>query len=368
MSTERPERGRLGRLAVVAAAFAVGLLSLAPAASARPAAQPAARAAAPSAGAAFGIQPATATKPDSRADFTYSATPGATLTDHVAVVNLSTAPVTLNLSATDATSTPTGGFTLLPSAAKPTDLGSWVTITGPHTVTLPARTAKGPAVKIVSFAVAVPTNASPGDHAGGVVVSLIGTAQNKQGVDVKLDQRVATRVYLRVSGPVHASLAVENLRIRYAGPGLLGSPFADGTMTLSYRVRNTGNVILGATQSATIRSTLGGAVHVTGLALVPPLLPGAEIEVTRAVHGIFPGLHLTATVRLAPIVPTGAADHDVVASSAAASLWAVPWPLVALIVLLLFGLGALGWRWRRGRRPRPDAPTSHRRVPALARS
>src|ERR1700728_1890010 len=51
---------------------------------------------------AFGVGPASASGPDGRSSFDYSATPGATLFDHVAVINYSTRPATLQLYATDA--------------------------------------------------------------------------------------------------------------------------------------------------------------------------------------------------------------------------------------------------------------------------
>lgn len=317
-------------------------------------------------GAAFGIQPASAHGTDARQDFTYSATPGAHLSDHVAVVNLGTSPVTLHIYATDATSTATGGFTLLPAATKPTDLGAWVHVEGPSSVTVPARTAHGPSSVIVPFTLVVPANASPGDHAGGVLVSLAGVVRNKQGVDVQLDQRVGVRVYLRVAGLVRAALRVEGLRIGYAAPSLFGSPFGRGTLTMSYRVHNTGNVILGATQAATVESILGKTIHVNGLPTVPPLLPGAEVSVSHRISGVFPGLRITAKVKLAVVVPPGAADHDIVTSDASAGLWAVPWLLVVLVLLLIAGSTGFWW-WRRRPGPKPTAPASHRRSPVSHR-
>jgi hypothetical protein len=367
MSTRRLSRSArwfLVSLAVVVACLSTGCLSAAAQSPERSAGQPA--------GAAFGIQPASAKGPDARQDFTYSATPGARVADHVAVVNLGTAPVTLRLYASDATSTANGSFTLQPAATKPTDLGAWVHLDGPSSVTVPARTAHGPSSVIVPFTVAVPANASPGDHAGGVLVSLDGSVRNKQGVDVQLDQRVGVRVYLRVAGPVHATLQVEGLRLGYAAPSVLGSPFARGTLTVTYRIHNTGNVILGATQALTIQSPLGATIHVRGLALVPPLLPGAEVSVSRRVAGVFPGLRITAKVALSVVVPPGAADHDVVSSHASATIWAVPWLLAVLCVLLIVGLAGFGWWWtirRRGPGPLPPASrASHRRGAARRRN
>lgn len=309
---------------------------------------PAATAAPVTAQAGFGIQAATGGTPDARAGLTYSATPGARVTDQIAVVNIGRKPLTLTVYATDASSGQDGSFALLPRAQKPTQLGTWLALGGRRTVHVPARTGRGPSFVIVPFSLAVPADASPGDHAGGIVVSLAGTAVNKQGVRVKLDQRVALRVYTRVSGALHPGLAVEDLRLAYRGPALIGNPFGGGTATLRYRIHNTGNVLLGATQTASVSSSLGGTVHVKGLPVVPPLLPGASVTVNRRITGVFPGLHVTATVRLRPVAPPGGADPKLGDVSASATLWAVPWSLVLLVLLLLGGAVFFFIRHRRG--------------------
>ncbi|XVV04948.1 hypothetical protein ACQPW3_05965 [Actinosynnema sp. CA-248983] len=61
--------------------------------------------------ATFGVRPATAQAPDTRNNFSYSATPGAVVRDHVAVSNVSNDPVSLHVYASDAFNTPTAGST-----------------------------------------------------------------------------------------------------------------------------------------------------------------------------------------------------------------------------------------------------------------
>lgn len=363
----------LRRIRVVAA-LAAGLLAMTSAAT--PAgAQPApsrgtsAGATAPKGpGATFGLATARQGRIDGRPYFSYEMTPGSQQPDEIAVVNLGRIPVTLHLFATDTTSTSDGSFGLLPTAAKPTQVGTWITVKGPSVVHVPARTDRGPSMVFVPVTVHVPANASPGDHGGGIVVSLIGKAENNGLVHAKLDQRVGLRVYIRITGPVHPALQVSGLHLGYAGPSLPGNPLGDGVATLRYQIRNTGNVVLGATQSATISSWFG-SVQVKGLPLVPPLLPGSSVTVTRRVPGIFPGVRLTATVHLTPLAPTGAADPKLATVSASTSIWAVPWELLIIVLILLTGLGVLiWWLWRRRKNPPAASRHSHRPAAVLTRS
>ncbi|HEY0804273.1 MAG TPA: hypothetical protein VGD84_04385, partial [Pseudonocardiaceae bacterium] len=66
--------------------------------------------------ATFGVQPATGDKPDARARLTYSATPGAQISDHVAIQNFGTAPLQLHVYANDAFNTADGGFDIQAAA------------------------------------------------------------------------------------------------------------------------------------------------------------------------------------------------------------------------------------------------------------
>jgi hypothetical protein len=313
----------------------------------------------------FGIQSATKGKPDARGYLTYSATPGARVNDEAAIVNLGNEPLSLTVYTADATNGTDGGFALQAHATKTHDVGSWITLGGSPTVHVPARTHSGPSYVIVPFRLSIPQDASPGDHAGGVVVSLTTKVKNKQGVQVNLEQRVGLRVYVRVSGDIKPALAIENLHIGYHGPALFGNPFASGTATISYTVHNTGNVLMGATESADVSSWLGGTTHVKGLPIIPPLLPGAKVQLSRIVRGVFPGVHLAATVHLTPVPPSGAADPEMRPVSSSVSTWVVPWVLLALVVMLLGAVGFWFWK-RRHPKPRPDPEETVARI--LARS
>ncbi|WP_375474898.1 DUF916 domain-containing protein [uncultured Jatrophihabitans sp.] len=354
------------------AALLAGLLVIAPtvlgaAAGAAPRhGVPGRKPATKSANAEFGIQAATRGKPDTRAQLTYSATPGARLADQVAVANLGPRPLSLRVYAAAATADADGNFALQPAAVAPTDLATWLTV-GASSVRVPARTAKGPSHVIVPISLFVPRTATPGDHAAGVVVSLRSSVRNKQGVLVQLDQRVGLRVYVRVSGPIHAGLAVRQLRFEFDGPAF-GNPLGVGVARLSYRVQNTGNVLLGATQRASVSSLIGGTTALTNLPVVPPLLPGASVTIERRVPDVFPGIHLSAAVHLTPVPPVGASDPKLSQASASAGLWAIPWTLLVLLLVVIGGLGGALWWWHRPKPAPAGRASSHRKSSALARS
>ena len=137
----------------------------------------------------FGVRPAGAKKSDARATWTYqNLRPGQRLFDHVAVVNISTRPATLDVYAADAFNTPQGGFDVLTQTKRSTDLGTWVVLPR-HRVTVPARS-----TLIMPFSLIVPRHVEPGDHAGGIVASLKSIRTDAHGNQVVVDTRVGARL------------------------------------------------------------------------------------------------------------------------------------------------------------------------------
>ena len=83
---------------------------------------------------------------------------------------------------------------------------------------VPAQTPTGPGEVIEPIAVHVPLKAPPGDHVGGIVASLQTVGTNRSGQRVVLDQRVGTRVFVRVSGARwHRSSPSPDLHASYDG-------------------------------------------------------------------------------------------------------------------------------------------------------
>jgi hypothetical protein len=292
----------------------------------------------------FGVRPATAQAPDERSGFTYSATPGARLTDYVAVSNVGETPLNLRVYASDAFNTPEGGFDLLASTGKPVDIGAWAKSIK-DAVTVPARS-----VMIVPFSLTIPANASPGDHAGGIVAALTTEQTAANGQKVAVEQRVGARIYLRVTGDLHPRMSITDLAADYSG-NFLGR----GDATLSYTVRNIGNTRLTGAQWAKVSTPWGSSVDAPALPRIGELLPGGSIRMTTKVAGLLPTGWLTGTVHVDPAAVPGHQDPAPVVAEASVTIAAVPWLLVVVLLVLL--LLILLW-WLRRRRRKASANTT----------
>ncbi|MBM7086443.1 WxL protein peptidoglycan domain-containing protein [Micromonospora humidisoli] len=330
--------------AVLAVTLLVAMAPPAPAPAA-PAPSPGPTAAAGQTGAArWAVQPSSAKGPTGRNYFIYDLAPGSTLTDHVGITNLGDRPVTFDVYGTDAYTSTDGAFALLPADRPATDVGSWIRVER-REWTIPA----GKRVDI-PFRLTVPANATPGDHTGGVIGAVARIRTTADGQRVLVDQRLAARVYLRVTGPVRPAVTVEAVDVSYDNPV---NPFGGGDLVVRYRLRNDGNVRVGGSGTVTVRAPFGREQARTSPTDLPELLPGATFTVTERITGVPPLLRLTAEVDIAATT-TDTALPPVVRT---AGVWAPPWLLLALLA------GAAGWaglRWWRRRAAaaagRPSTP------------
>ena len=317
-------------LAAVAAAAATLLPSTASAASVAPADGDQSRT-------TIGIRTASHGEPDNRGKYEYELFPKQTKQDAIAVYNYSVRPVTVRLLARDATSGTNGAFSAQPTKDQPRDVGAWIAISKPVLHLQPRS------MTVVPIQIGVPYNATPGDHAGSVLVSLLAKEPKAGRESIVVEHRVGLRVYLRVPGTLKAEMQVQNLTSAYEGSWTKSLGF--GRPVVDYTVRNTGNVRLSATQQVEILRSLGLSSAAARPPVLKELLPGGSARVHQAFDKTWAVGNVTARVTLAPAGLDESVKNvpDVVKES---SVFVFPWLLV-LVVLLLVGGGVAAERRRR---------------------
>jgi len=302
----------------------------------------------PSGQVSWSVQPATSTGPDtSRVSFKYgTVAAGSSIQDHVEIVNHSSQSAAFSIYATDATGTSAkGALLLLGAGQKSTDIGSWATFPGGAqqlSTIIPGNKAI-----IEAFTINVPRLATPGDHTGGMVAAVGVERKNAAGAMVAENYRIAVPIELRVPGALSAGLQVQSVSTGFGDPL---NPFGTGSATVSYTVTNTGNVRQSATPTVSVTGWFGQSVTVHPAPL-PVILPGDSVRVSASLPGLFPAGPMTAHVDAMAGWPKGTIPLAQAAPEAtgSASLFAFPWSLIGLI-LLLVAIGVGIWffvRWRR---------------------
>ena len=137
---------------------------------------------------------------------------------------------------------------------------TWVKFDGKEQFKL---TLKRGETRTVPFTVDMPSNATPGDHPAGVLASATSSGQ------VKVDRRIANRMYVRVSGKLQPLLTVSSFSGTYH-PSL--NPL-DGSITVSATITNSGNVALEGSSTLSTTTWFGINVGQTVRVEQPEILP-----------------------------------------------------------------------------------------------
>ncbi|MFG6503383.1 hypothetical protein [Microbacterium sp. P05] len=272
----------------------------------------------------WSVAPADANGPDGRGRVEIALDPGATVTEHLAVRNLSETDTTFSLTAADGYYTSSGRFDMLAAGEQSIDAGTWITVE-------PSVTIAAGKTAVVPYTITVPTNATPGDHAAGVAASVLRSATDADGTQIGVDSRVGFRVSTRVTGDLAPALAVTDVRAEYTPSWSLFSP---GRVAVTYTASNTGNATLG------VRDRVGDAASEHG-----NLLPGETRAITVEPVDAWPlgllFLGFTVEGSVADDAASAAPFTDTLV------LWAVPWlHLLAALGILLILLAILTGRRR----------------------
>jgi hypothetical protein len=272
-----------------------------------------------------------------RSRFSYQVEPGQVIQDEYLVSNSGSTASEVSVYATDAYNLDNGDYALLDSNLAPQDVGTWVTFADGST-RMVLSLAPGES-RALPFTVNVPADAKPGDHAGGMIISSLTDSDR-----VKLDRRIATRLYLRVKGDVTALMTVSSISAEYL-PSF--NPFA-GTTNIAFTITNNGNVSLGANAVAAVKGLFGIPLSGTVRLEVPEMLPGTSRTMVVPVEGVGQWIFLNPTIGIAGTIdddainpgPLATAERDV-------PLFVAPW---ALLIILALAAGIYFFiRWRRKR-------------------
>ncbi|MCJ1708621.1 DUF916 domain-containing protein [Microbacterium sp. VKM Ac-2923] len=278
-------------------------------------------------------------RPDGRSRFSYTADPGQAVTDRVLVGNTGSQRQDFTVYATDAYNAADGSFSLLATADAPTSVGAWLRFDdGSDRVQFSLEPNE---VRLLPFTVAFPADATPGDHVGGLVASVI-----EAGAQVSVDRRVATSIFARVSGELQPQLSIGSYDATYEGDWW--NPFA-GDVRLHFTVTNPGNVALAANLTSGVVTWFGAPVAGPQGGAIPVLLPGNTATYDVNVGGVAQWLYLNPRTVLSPFVdsPDAAQQLSVTPISRDAITFGIPWMLFILTGLV--GAAVLFVRWRRRR-------------------
>jgi hypothetical protein len=290
--------------------------------------------------------------------FEYQLTPGRSVQDRVSIVNSTDKPKDFYVYSADAYNTERGGgFALRLRTEDSPGTAAWVKVPVDH-FSVPAKRAA-----LIPIQIVVPTDATPGDHTAGIVAEEVIPASNVDGATgVQTVHRVAARVYLRVSGPIHPGLQVSAFSVSHDNPAI---PYAhESRMTVAFTVTNTGNLRL-QPDKVTLKITglLGRTVRQFSLARPPAskaalnplpdtLLPGSTIRFSKSFTGRFqPFEPLTARATVASEDPI---QNRRVSVSRHVRFWVFSLGFLVLVVALALAIAGR-WYWRR-RRPQGVAP------------
>ncbi|MFJ3908351.1 hypothetical protein EDE04_6809 [Streptomyces sp. 2132.2] len=273
-----------------------------------------------------------------RAAFELPAQPGTTLTDRAVVTNTTAAALTFRLYVADAHNTERdGGLAVRGIEETQREVGAWGK---PEldTVTVPARSAV-----TVGVTLTVPRDASPGDHVGALV-AVDTRVRPADGSHLGVQRGVGARIYLRVEGPRHPGLSVEDVRFTALSPQLPWTGTRESTV--AYTLHNTGNVKLAPRVSLGVSGVVVGGPGERRLANVPAeLLPGQKVRLTETWAG-------------APVAGWGrltvTATADGVRGSGTVGFLEVPWLFAGCLALL-----SAAWLLLRRRRLAARAAPTH---------
>ena len=287
----------------------------------------------------WSARPADQSGADGRSWVELTLDPGDEATDHMAVQNFSDETVTFKVAAADGYFTGAGRFDMLPPGTPSAAAGTWITVQ--ETVTVEPK-----ATAIVPFAVHVPVDAVPGDHAAGVAVSIRSDLVDEDGARVGVESRVGFRVMTRVTGAIEPAAELSVVSTDYSTSW---NPFSPGRASITVEARNVGNTRLllhGAVDAAYRSTSFPGDSEPE-----QELLPGDARTLTVTIDQAWPLFLITGDISLTPVVVTvDGSPTSMDPTVEPVLIWAIPWPQLIVLGGVLLLVGGLVWARIQSRR------------------
>jgi hypothetical protein len=281
--------------------------------------------------------------------FDYYMKPGESAEGQVVLENLSNVQEVFRIWTADALNTHSGAFSIEGEKDAGQGVGGWIHL-GLYSSHLAGDDFELPSADEVTFTfrVDVPLNATPGDHAGGIVALEVGRSSPTPGApEINLHLGLAIPVFIQVAGALKSGASLVGTH-----SSIGGGPFAwlggteDGHTTVV--VKNTGNTLLSGTVTGVVKSATGAILEHLPKKTITDLIPGA------AAHLQEPAWHAAAIEGPASVQVRFTSSNLKKPLVASQSAWGFPW-LGLLVFLVVVAGGAFLIVFRR-RRPRSGSP------------
>ncbi len=250
--------------------------------------------------------------------YIYNLDKGDSHQDKVVVENTGNKTISVKIYPVDGLTTSDGAFALENEDEEKNDIGAWVTLSKNELTLEPKQS------EIVDFTISIPSDTTPGEHIGGIIME---NKEIMEGEQINVKTRVGVRIYETVPGEVVKKVNIESITTKSVFSSIW-SIFYDHSFT--YNLANEGNVQITPTINTNINSPLFGEVNNTSQTLNGSIFPGKTIAFDYKPDSklYFGPYTLTVTVNLEGQAPM----------QKSYTLWSIPWKLCAIIVIIVLGL------------------------------
>jgi hypothetical protein len=193
---------------------------------------------------------------------------------------------------------------------------------------VPSLTLQSEQEQTLSIPIVVPANAEPGGHYG--VIRFTGLPPNLSGTGVSLSASLGALVLMRVAGNIVEQL--QNTQFFASQNGHTSSFFQYGPITLSERIRNTGDVHVQPVGKVSVYDTFGRRIAQLSVnSLAGNILPDSVRRFDQTLNKRYLFGHYRATYD----VTYGTSKKQLASSM---TFWVIPWQLIIIVTALLLAL------------------------------